>query len=164
MNPQSQSSETGQERVSVETTVRAPAAMAWAAWTSPEHIKKWNAASDDWHCPEARIDLRPGGTFSYRMEAKDGSFGFDYAGKIDRVDNELGIWLTLDDGRKVSIEFTAADGAVRVLETFDLEASSPIELQRQGWQAILDRFAVYAEELVEASDARATKLDREEQR
>ena len=131
--------------ITVENTVNAPVEKVWTLWTGPEHIIKWNNASDDWHTPSAKNDLRVGGKFVFRMEAKDGSFGFDFGGNYDEViSNEL-ITYTMGDGRKVKIIFTPQGNATKVVETFEAETENPIELQRGGWQAILDNFKKYAE-------------------
>ncbi|MDQ3073937.1 MAG: SRPBCC family protein [Bacteroidota bacterium] len=131
--------------ITVETTVKAPAEKAWELWTTPEHIKEWNAASDDWHTTRTENDLRPGGKFSSRMEAKDGSFGFDFEGVYNEVKPHERIAYTLGDGRKVKITFNGKGNETKVVETFDPESTNTIELQRGGWQAILDNFKKYAE-------------------
>jgi uncharacterized protein YndB with AHSA1/START domain len=132
-------------KITVETTIAAPIEEVWRAWTTPDDIKQWNAASDDWHTTAATVDLRVGGGFSSRMEAKDGSFGFGFAGTYHRiVPNEL-IEMNLGDDRGIVVEFLAQAECVIVRETFDAEETHSIELQRQGWQAILDRFKQYAE-------------------
>jgi uncharacterized protein YndB with AHSA1/START domain len=137
-------------RITIDTTIKAPVEKVWKFWSAPEHITKWNAASPDWHTPHAENDLRPGGKFSSRMEAKDGSFGFDFGGVYDEVrTNEL-ITYTLGDGRKVRVEFTSKDGETKVTETFDAESTHSEEMQRGGWQAILDNFKIYAEKSVQA--------------
>jgi predicted 3-demethylubiquinone-9 3-methyltransferase (glyoxalase superfamily)/uncharacterized protein YndB with AHSA1/START domain len=133
--------------VMVSTIVRVPLAKAWDVWTDPKHIVHWNAASDDWHAPHAENDLRQGGRFSYRMEAKDGSFGFDFGGVYDEVEARRCILYTLGDGRHVSVTFDGDGGATLVRETFDAEAQNPPEAQRKGWQAILDRYRDYAQGL-----------------
>jgi uncharacterized protein YndB with AHSA1/START domain len=108
-------------------------------------VVNWNSASDDWHTTKAENDLRTGGTFSSRMEAKDGSFGFDFGGIYDEViPNEL-IAYTMGDGRKVKVTFTENSGKTEVVETFDAETENPVEMQRGGWQAIMDNFKKYAE-------------------
>ena len=114
-------------------------------FTTPTDITKWNQASDDWHSPSAENDLRPGGEFSYRMEAKDGSSGFDFGGVYDEVITNKRIAYTLGDGRKVEVNFTSKGDSTGVVETFEAEATNPIELQRGGWQAILDNFKRYVE-------------------
>ncbi|HZF15033.1 MAG TPA: SRPBCC domain-containing protein [Steroidobacteraceae bacterium] len=127
-------------KVTVETIVDAPVGDVWRAWTTPDDIKQWNTASDDWHTTEASVDLRVGGSFSSRMEAKDGSMGFDFAGTYTKiVTNEL-IECSFGE-RALRVEFSAGTGGVTVREIFDAESTNSIELQRQGWQAILDNFA-----------------------
>ena len=131
--------------ITIESTVNAPIEKVWELWTGPEHIKKWCNASDDWHAPHAENDLRTGGQFMTRMEAKDGSFGFDFGGIYDDVrTNEL-IAYTMSDDRKVKITFSKAGDATKVVETFDAESENPLEMQRDGWQAILNNFKKYAE-------------------
>ncbi|GAA3537732.1 SRPBCC family protein [Zobellella aerophila] len=132
-------------KITVEATVAAPVEDVWRAWTTPADIKRWNAASDDWHTTSATVDLRIGGTFSSRMEAKDGSIGFDFAGTYTRiVEHEL-IEYSLGDGRVVLVEFAAGGNGVTVRETFDDEPTHSVEQQRQGWQAILSNFARHVE-------------------
>jgi uncharacterized protein YndB with AHSA1/START domain len=132
-------------KITVETAVKANLNAVWNAWNNPEDIKRWNAASDDWHTPRASVDLREGGKFSARMEAKDGSAGFDFEGTYTRIVPRKLIEYRMDDGREVSVEFSQEAGRVRVRETFDAESQNPAELQRQGWQAILDNFARHVE-------------------
>ncbi len=132
-------------KVTVETSVAAPLADVWRAWTTPEEIEVWNAASDDWHTTAARVDLREGGLFTSRMEAKDGSAGFDFEGTYTKVVPLERIEYVMEDGREVHIEFLPADDHVLVRETFDAETTNPVEMQRHGWQAILDRFARHVE-------------------
>jgi uncharacterized protein YndB with AHSA1/START domain len=131
--------------ITVESTVNAPVEKVWESWTKPEHIVKWNAASDDWHTPRAENDLRVGGSFSARMEAKDGSFGFDFGGIYDAVRKNEYIEYTLGDGRKVSITFTSNGNTTKVVESFEAEGTHPVEFQKGGWQAILDNFKKYTE-------------------
>lgn len=131
--------------ITVESTVHAPVAKVWTCWTTPEHITQWNNASDDWHTPKAENDLRAGGKFLTRMEARDGSFGFDFSGTYDEVDMHRHIAYTLEDGRKVAIRFMEKDGVTQVSETFDPEGQNPADMQRAGWQAILDNFKKYTE-------------------
>lgn len=131
--------------ITIETIVHAPVHKVWQYWTEPAHIKNWNFASDDWHSPHATNDLRVGGSFTSRMEAKDGSMGFDFGGVYDTVDEHKQIAYTLGDNRKVSITFTAQGDDTKVVETFDAENTNPVELQRSGWQAILDNFKRYTE-------------------
>jgi uncharacterized protein YndB with AHSA1/START domain len=131
--------------ITVENTVNAPVAKVWELWSAPQHITKWAAASDDWHTTFAENDLRVGGKFQSRMEAKDGSFGFDFWGIYDEVRvNEL-IDYTLGDGRKVTILFSKNGNGTKIVQTFEAEGTNPIEMQRGGWQAILDNFKKYAE-------------------
>ncbi|MEH6907294.1 SRPBCC family protein [Neobacillus drentensis] len=133
-------------KVTVKATVNAPVEKIWEYWTEPKHITKWNNASDDWHTPIAENDLTVGGKFLTRMEAKDGSFGFDFGGIYDEVKlNEL-ISYTMGDGRKVTITFKANGNETEVIETFDAETSNPVEMQQAGWQAILDNFKKYVEQ------------------
>jgi uncharacterized protein YndB with AHSA1/START domain len=131
--------------ITVETTVHAPVAKVWACWTEPQHITKWSFASDDWHAPKAENDLRVGGSFLTRMEAKDGSFGFDFSGTYDEVKQNEFISYTLGDGRKVSITFTSQENGTKVIETFDAETTHSVEMQQAGWQAFLDNFKKYCE-------------------
>src|SRR5450432_1765912 len=131
--------------ITIEAIVNVPVEKAWEVLTKPEHITQWNYAVDDWHSPHAENDLRPGGKFSYRMEAKDGSFGFDFGGVYDKVKTNELIEYTLGDGRKVSVKFTANGNEIHIVETFEAEETNPIEMQKGGWQAILDNFKSYTE-------------------
>ncbi|MBA4191876.1 MAG: ATPase [Planctomycetaceae bacterium] len=131
-------------KITVETIVAAPVEAVWRAWTTPDDITQWNAASDDWHTTAATVDLRVGGTFSSRMEAKDGSMGFDFAGVYTQVVPHERIECSFG-GRVLVVEFVPENGKVRVRETFDAEETHSIEQQRSGWQAILDRFARHVE-------------------
>lgn len=131
--------------ITIEQTVNAPAEKIWKLWTGTEHITKWNAASDDWHTPSAENDLRAGGKFSSRMEAKDGSMGFDFWGIYDEVKPHELIAYTMGDGRKARIVFATQGNSTHVTITFDAENQNPVEMQRGGWQAILDNFKKYAE-------------------
>lgn len=131
--------------ITVETTINAPIETVWECWTSPDHVTQWNHASDDWHSPSGKNDLREGGTFVYRMEAKDQSFGFDFGGTYTKIVDRKQIDFTMDDGRKVSIHFDGHDGHTHLTETFDPESENSPEMQRQGWQAILDNFKKHAE-------------------
>lgn len=132
-------------KITIETLVNADLDAVWAAWNNPDDIKQWNAASDDWHTTQSTVDLREGGTFSSRMEAKDGSAGFDFVGTYTRVVVPRLIQYQMEDGREVSVEFTPSDDGVVVRETFDAETQNDPEMQRQGWQAILENFAKYVE-------------------
>lgn len=131
--------------ITIDALVRAPLATVWEAWTDPAHIQQWNAASDDWHTPRAEVDLRPGGRFVSRMEARDGSQGFDFAGVYTAVEPMTHIAYTIDDGRRVTTDFAEEGDGVRVTTAFEPEATFPETMQREGWQAILDRFARHAE-------------------
>jgi uncharacterized protein YndB with AHSA1/START domain len=131
--------------ITVEALVNAPLDTTWAFWTGPEHITQWNNASDDWHTPWAKNDLVPGGRFVARMEAKDGSMGFDFGGTYDEVVEHRKIAYTLDDNRKVTVSFSETDGGTRVVEEFEAEDENSAELQQQGWQAILNNFKRYTE-------------------
>jgi len=131
-------------KITIETTVRAPLARVWECWTTPADIMAWNAASDDWHTTAATVDLREGGAFSSRMEAKDGSIGFDFGGTYTRVEPMSLIEASFGD-RNMSVAFTELAEGVLVSETFDAEDQNPIEMQRAGWQAILDNFKRHTE-------------------
>lgn len=131
-------------KITVEANIHAPIEQVWSAWITPEDIKQWNAASDDWHTTAATVDLRPGGAFTSRMEARDGSAGFDFAGTYTRIVPHELIECNFG-GRVLQVNFLAKDGEVTVRETFDTEDSHSEEQQRQGWQAILDRFARHVE-------------------
>jgi uncharacterized protein YndB with AHSA1/START domain len=136
---------TSRTKITIQNTIKAPVEKVWELWTKPEHITKWNFASDDWHSPYAENDLREGGKFVSRMEAKDGSFGFDFSGVYDKVKTNEIIEYTMDDGRKVDIHFSGAGKETKVVSTFEAESTNPIEMQKGGWQAILDNFKKYAE-------------------
>lgn len=138
------------QRITVRATVRAGIEKAWTAYTDTDAITRWNAASPDWFCPRAANDLVPGGKFSFRMEARDGSFGFDFSGVYTEVRPRELIRYTMDDSREASVEFAARgdavdSDAVDVTVTFEAEGENALELQRSGWQAILDNFRRYAE-------------------
>ena len=128
------------QRITVEAMVAAPIAEVWDAYTTPADIKQWNAASDDWHTTAATVDLREGGAFTSRMEAKDGSMGFDFAGTYTRVETHRRIEIAFGD-RAAEVTFTPQDGGILVQVTFDPESTHPVEMQRSGWQAILSNFA-----------------------
>jgi uncharacterized protein YndB with AHSA1/START domain len=130
--------------ITVEALVLAPLNKVWNAYTTPADIKLWNAASDDWHTTESKIDLRIGGSFSSRMEAKDGSFGFDFAGTYTNVVNNELIEYMFGE-RRVRVEFSHQQSGILVRVTFDPETEHPIEEQQQGWQAILNRFKNHVE-------------------
>jgi uncharacterized protein YndB with AHSA1/START domain len=131
--------------ITVQNTVNAPAEKVWILWTEPDHITKWAAASDDWHTTRAENDLRTGGTFLSRMEAKDGSFGFDFGGVYDEVKTNELIAYTLGDGRKVTTTFSSEGESTKIVQIFEPESENPVEIQQGGWQAILDNFKKYAE-------------------
>lgn len=133
------------EKITIETTVNSDIDPVWNIWTTPGHIKKWNNASPDWHTPKAENDLRKGGRFCSRMEAKDGSIGFDFGGTYDEVIPNKNIKYTLDDGRKVDIAFAKVNNGVTITETFEPESQNSVDMQRQGWQSILDNFKKYVE-------------------
>ncbi|OAB38867.1 SRPBCC family protein [Paenibacillus macquariensis] len=138
--------ETGDKvTITVETIVHAPVEKVWGYWTEPQHITKWSFASDEWHAPNAENDLRIGGSFLTRMEAKDGSFGFDFGGVYDEVRINEFISYTIGDGRKVAITFISQENDTKVIETFEAESTNPIEMQKAGFQAILDNFKQYSE-------------------
>ncbi len=126
--------------ITIDVTVNAPVEAAWNAWTSPAQITRWNFASDEWACPRAELDLRPGGKFKYRMEAKDGSMGFDFEGEFTAVIPNRRIEYSLGDDRKVSVDFVSEAGATRIVESFDAEDANSGEAQRQGWLSILHNF------------------------
>lgn len=134
------------EKIKIETIVNAPIGKVWECWTEPVHIVKWNQASDDWHSPYAENDLRALGKFSFRMESKDGKEGFDFSGTYDVVEPLNFISYTLGDDRKVEITFTEVGNKTEVVEVFEAEHVYPPELQRQGWQSILNNFKKYVEE------------------
>jgi uncharacterized protein YndB with AHSA1/START domain len=137
--------ESNKATITVKTSVKADINKVWDYWTKPEHIKNWNFATDEWCCPSAENDLKPNGKFSWRMEAKDGSMGFDFDGTYNKVvDLEL-ISYRMSDGRKVDIEFVQNGNEVTVSETFDAEGTNSDEKQRAGWQAILGNFKKYVE-------------------
>jgi uncharacterized protein YndB with AHSA1/START domain len=131
--------------LTVETTVNAPIQKVWDYWTKPEYITKWNAASDDWHTPWAENELKVGGKFKARMEARDGSFGFDFEGTYNDVQDQKYLEYTIADGRKVQVSFSSQAEATKVVETFEAEDTHSIEMQKEGWQAIMNNFKKYAE-------------------
>jgi len=131
-------------KITVETLVRAPREKVWLAYTTPEDIVQWNAASEDWHTTRSTVDLRVGGAFSSRMEAKDGSFGFDFAGTYTQVIPQQLLEYAFGD-RTAKVEFLEAPDGVNVRVTFDAEETHSVEQQQEGWQAILDNFARHVE-------------------
>jgi uncharacterized protein YndB with AHSA1/START domain len=132
-------------KITVQTKVNAPLNQVWKCWTTPEDILCWNAASDDWHTTSADNFLEAGGKFNYRMEAKNGTFGFDFWGIYNKVIAQQLIEITLGDERRMRVAFSSVDGGTEVVETFEAEGENPVELQRAGWQAILDNFKKYVE-------------------
>jgi len=131
--------------ITVQTLVNAPVSIVWMRWTNPQDIIQWNAASDDWHTTQAENNLHIGGGFSSRMEAKDGSMGFDFYGVYSNVVLHRKIEYTLGDDRRVTILFNEKENQTEVIETFEAENTNSVELQRGGWQAILDKFKKYVE-------------------
>lgn len=131
--------------ITVHTIINAPIQKVWKCFTTPEHILNWNAASDDWHTTAVRNDLQVGGGFSYRMEAKDGSFGFDFDGIYNEIQENKLITYSIADGRNVKISFNNLGNKTEVEELFEAESENPVELQRNGWQAILDNLKQYVE-------------------
>lgn len=136
----------GSTKITVQTMVNAPVEKVWEYWSAPEHITRWNSASEDWHTPRAENDLRTGGTFSSRMESRDGSMGFDFGGVYDEVKVHETISYTMGDGRQVRVVFDGRNGETAITETFDAESTHPVDMQRAGWQAILDNFKKYVEQ------------------
>lgn len=133
------------ETITVSTVVRAPREKVWELWIDPAHITRWCFAQGDWHAPRAENDLRVGGRFVTRMEARDGSTGFDFGGTYTEVVVHERIGYAMDDKRKVTVTFTDRDGGTEVTEIFDPETENPIKMQREGWQAILENFRKYVE-------------------
>jgi uncharacterized protein YndB with AHSA1/START domain len=132
--------------ITVQAVINALVEKVWNLWTTPGHITKWNNVSDDWHTPWAENDLQVGEKFLYRMEAKDGSSGFDFAGVYDEIKRNELIAYTIDDERKVKVTFTKNnDAETKVVEAFEAESTNPLEMQRGGWQTILDNFKKYVE-------------------
>ncbi len=132
--------------ITVTATISAGVDKVWKYWSAPEHIMQWNHATDDWISPRAENDLRDGGQFNIRMEAKDGSQGFDFSGTYDLVEPGRYIQYTMGDGRKVEVRFEkVGDHQTRIIESFEAEATSSTEMQQQGWQMILDNFKQYVE-------------------
>lgn len=133
------------EKITVSVEVNAPAERVWEALTEPEHVVKWNNASGDWHTPNAENDFREGGSFLYRMEAKDGSAGFDFGGTYTAVVPQERFAYTMSDGREVEVTLAEEGNGVRVTEAFDPENENSVEMQRAGWQSILDNLKRYVE-------------------
>jgi uncharacterized protein YndB with AHSA1/START domain len=133
--------------ITVAAAVNAPVEKVWDCFTLPEHITQWNFAVPEWHCPSATNGLRTGGRFSSRMEARDGSMGFDFSGVYTEVRPQQHIAYTMDDGRKATVDFIPAGTTTKVTTSFEAESQNPVEMQQGGWQAILDNFKQYAEAL-----------------
>ncbi len=133
------------DKIKVQAFIRADKQKVWDYYTKPEHITKWNFASDDWQCPKAENDLRVGGKYLARMEAKDGSFGFDFEAVYDEVIDQKKLTYTMSDGRQATTDFENLGGRTKVTTTFDAEGVHDQEMQRAGWQAILDNFKKYTE-------------------
>lgn len=131
--------------ITIQTAVNTPLEKAWELYTDASHVTKWNSASEDWHTPTAENDFTEGGKFNYRMEAKDGSFGFDFEGTYNSISQGEHFAYTLGDGRKVDVHFEAADDKTLVTVAFEPESQNPEEMQEEGWQSILDNFKKYAE-------------------
>ncbi|GAB4441824.1 MAG: SRPBCC family protein [Turneriella sp.] len=132
-------------KITIEAQVAAPLQKVWDYYNMPQHITQWNFALESWHCPRAENDLRPGGKIKSRMEAKDGSVGFDFEATYDEVIDKKRIAYTLADGRKVESDFTDMGGKTRIVTVFEAESENPVEMQKNGWQAILDNFKKYTE-------------------
>lgn len=137
-------------KLKVQSHARTDLATAWAVYNTPEHITRWNAASDDWHSPSSRVDLREGGAFCHRMEARDGSMGFDFEGVFTRVVPQERLDYRMADGRQASVRFSAVGNGVDIHVEFDPDRDYPAEFQQDGWQAILERYARYAEGVSDA--------------
>ncbi|WP_373400405.1 SRPBCC family protein [Algoriphagus halophilus] len=134
-------------KITVQVLVNSPIEKAWDTWVNPKHIVNWYFASPDWHCPTSENDLQAGGNFKFRMEAKDGSFGFDFGGVYQEVVKHQLISYILDDTRTVRITFEEKDGKVLILQTFEAEEENSKEMQKDGWQAILHNYKSYTENL-----------------
>lgn len=137
-----------QQQISIETNIKAPLHTVWNAYTTPEHIVQWNFASEEWCCPHAETDLRPGGAYKARMEAKDGSFGFDFEATYERIEQNELLVMSLTDGRMVRTTFVQTAASTTVTTVFDAEQENSMEMQRNGWQAILDNFGAYVERVL----------------
>lgn len=132
-------------QIIIETEVQAPLATVWDAWVTPKDITNWNFAIDEWCCPRAELNLEVGGNFNYRMEAKDGSMGFDFEGTFTKIESSESIHFELGDNRVVTVEFIETINGVKVVETFEAEDENSAEQQKQGWQSILNNFKKYVE-------------------
>ncbi|EAZ82306.1 SRPBCC family protein [Algoriphagus machipongonensis] len=134
-------------KITVQVVVDKTLEKVWESWIKPKHIVNWYFASPDWHCPKSENDLQPGGNFVFRMEAKDGSFGFDFGGVYQEVKKQELITYIMDDGRAARIEFSELPDGILIKETFEAESTNSVEIQRGGWQAIVDNFKSYTESL-----------------
>lgn len=132
-------------QIHIETSIAAPPERIWRCWTEPDHITCWNFASPDWCCPRVELELRVGGRYQARMEARDGSFGFDFEAVYHVIEPCTEIGYTLSDGRRATTRFTPVGAATRVETLFDPDTEQPIDMQRDGWQAILENFRTYVE-------------------
>lgn len=131
--------------IKVEATIEAPIELVWNYWTQPEHVMQWNYASKDWHCPKASSEFTIGGEFHYIMAAKDGSVEFDFCGTFTKIIDKTFIEIFLEDGRELNIQFESQGDVTKIIETFEPEQVNSLELQKQGWQAILNHFKAYVE-------------------
>ena len=132
-------------KLTVSANINADVKKVWDSYTKPEHITKWNFADPSWHCPSASNDMRPGGKYSARMEAKDGSFGFDFEAVYTKLDEGDRFTYLMGDGREASVDFLDMGPKTDMIVKFDAETENPIEMQKGGWQAILDNFKKYTE-------------------
>lgn len=133
------------EHIAIATNISSTKDLVWKCYTQPEHIMKWNFATDEWHCPKATCDLRPGGEFSFRMASRDGAHEFDLKGKYAEVEAQEYLSYTLEDGRQVEVRFLKRSEGTLLEQSFEPESSNDVEMQRAGWQAILDNFKKYVE-------------------
>lgn len=133
------------ELITIEANIEAPIDIVWDLWTMPEHVQHWNFASKDWHCPKATSDFMIGGEFHYIMAAKDGSVDFDFCGTFTKILDRSFIEIFLEDGRALKIQFESEGQHTKIIETFEPEEVNPLDLQKQGWQAILNQFKAYVE-------------------
>lgn len=131
--------------ITIEATVNAPVEKVWKYWGEPKHITRWAFASEDWHAPSSENDLRTGGKFSTTMAAKDGSFSFEFGGVYDKVEQHKTINYTIGDGRKVQNSFSGTGNETKIVQSFEAEEQNSIDMQRGGWQAILNNFKKYVE-------------------
>jgi uncharacterized protein YndB with AHSA1/START domain len=137
--------ETNTTTIQIQQTIHAPVEKVWEYFSKPEHITQWNNASEDWFTPRAQNDLREGGTFVYRMESREGKYGFDFGGTYNKVVENKSLEYTIGDGRKVIVNFIPEGNATRIEESFEAENQHPVEMQQEGWQSILDNFKKYTE-------------------